>query len=544
VQIRPGADVEQFHAVLGRLVDELGNVPGGATTGVQLRDAYLKWVENAESHLSQYAADDSHLKLLHTDRYWRIRELTAESVRPAPLVLAEVGTQQLRLGAQLDQLAAGSAATVPASPSEVVAVLDTNGHLHFTSFDQIDWPTVVGRPDVLLAVPLVVLEELDHRKNKGGVLGTRADQVIKRLEQLLDPGGAPAAVRDHVRIALLRDVDGLARTGNNDDDILNRVQAHLDAGGRPVVIVSGDCNMRLRARGRQMIAVELPDEHRLPDTDEDARKVRALQEELARERGRRPQLSLTFRDGKKVLDAPPVEAPTVWDVNAVVARMAEKAPAMSEATGGYLDGMGGPTRASIRDYNARRETYLRDVRAWANDRIRREVQSAGGMVLQIVPVNEGDATAQDVVIVVRLSAPDVRFAAPEHLAAQKAPSPPIRPSGMSDVLRDVALAGRISREVVSLPEDREGWTLHPLRQQASIHVPKVRHGSSRFSLPPLWLIGDHNPVVGSVEIAWEISGVTPPVTFKGLLRIKPRGVDVARPESTVAAPEQGAKAIS
>lgn len=52
-------------------------------------------------------------------------------------------------------------------------------------------------------------------------------------------------------MALLPDIDALTRTDNTDDDFLNRVQAHLDAGGGRIVIVTGDLNMQLRAKARR-----------------------------------------------------------------------------------------------------------------------------------------------------------------------------------------------------------------------------------------------------------------------------------------------------
>ena len=250
---------------------------------------YIKWVETAEQALATHTVSDNEVDQLHTARYWKIRELTETTARPWPHIQGEVEHQRRRLTLVAERLGVRPLARALADPDEVVVILDTNIHLHFEPFDQVDWPAVTGHSRVLLAVPLLVIEELDKHKNRGGVLGDRAEAVSRRLLQLLEPAGSGVVdVRTGVHVSLLRDIDGQRRTGNNDEDILDRVQAHLDVGGRPVVIVTSDGGMRLRSGARGITAVEMPKTYRRESVDPTERRIRSLKRSWHENEPRRP----------------------------------------------------------------------------------------------------------------------------------------------------------------------------------------------------------------------------------------------------------------
>lgn len=70
---------------------------GGATLigpgAVPLADAYVSCVENIELQLAALSFDDELIGPLHTERYWRIRQLHEEPIRPVALVQAEIDRQ-------------------------------------------------------------------------------------------------------------------------------------------------------------------------------------------------------------------------------------------------------------------------------------------------------------------------------------------------------------------------------------------------------------------------------------------------------------------
>ena len=64
------------------------------------------------------------------------------------------------------------------------AVFDTNVHLHFPRLNTYDWAAEFGRGHLVVIVPMIVLEELDDRKNRGQpVIGDRAAGVLRMIEE-------------------------------------------------------------------------------------------------------------------------------------------------------------------------------------------------------------------------------------------------------------------------------------------------------------------------------------------------------------------------
>lgn len=165
--LRPGATADDLREKVSRLDTAAGNIASAGTTAGPLRDAYIAWVEDVERTLQPYVTPEW-LEGVHSERYWKIRDIDDGTIRPWPLIDAETKRQQGRLAALIVQAERAVPAAAPATADETVVIEDTNAHLHFASFDQIDWRRVAGIRHVLLAVPLAVIEELDNHKNRGG----------------------------------------------------------------------------------------------------------------------------------------------------------------------------------------------------------------------------------------------------------------------------------------------------------------------------------------------------------------------------------------
>jgi hypothetical protein len=100
LRLKPGADPAGAVGVLGSLIvngrNVIASVGGGTLVGpgaVPLAEAFVSWVENIELQLSALSFDDDLIDALHTERYWRIRQLHEEPIRPVALVQAEIDRQ-------------------------------------------------------------------------------------------------------------------------------------------------------------------------------------------------------------------------------------------------------------------------------------------------------------------------------------------------------------------------------------------------------------------------------------------------------------------
>ena len=136
----PPAGAAAVVADLLRLLANTRSVLGTAGKPWQgQRDAYLGWVEDAERRL-RGSSDDEPTEALHTERYWKIRELTAASVRPAGMVHAEIDAQHARLSSIAAGLLAPSTGPGGGAAPGVRAVLNTNVHLHFPASTSMTGP--------------------------------------------------------------------------------------------------------------------------------------------------------------------------------------------------------------------------------------------------------------------------------------------------------------------------------------------------------------------------------------------------------------------
>jgi len=54
--------------------------------------------------------------------------------------------------------------------------IDTNVLIHGKTFDELDWPEIVGASEVCLVLATVVLKELDKHKNESNYSGPPGDR--------------------------------------------------------------------------------------------------------------------------------------------------------------------------------------------------------------------------------------------------------------------------------------------------------------------------------------------------------------------------------
>jgi rRNA-processing protein FCF1 len=269
MELRPGASPDQVLAVMRQFHIDLGNRRGGSPGPMPVtsaRDGYLRVIETAEVQLRNCFAGDSWLRQIHSERYWDIRALTESSARPFPLIGSEVETQLAwceRVIAELGVLIKEDAA---ADLTAARAVLDANVYLHFIPFTDIDWRSELGQATVRLIVPMVVLGELDNQKNAGREkLKPRAAKRLALMRKLLaGHERGPVKVRPGVNLEVLIDPPGHVRQPNTDDEIIAVAQRLVNRRGGPVLLVTGDYSMQLRAEARGLTVVELSDALRLP----------------------------------------------------------------------------------------------------------------------------------------------------------------------------------------------------------------------------------------------------------------------------------------
>jgi len=193
---------------------------------------------------------------------------------PSPAALAPEKTVARR-SAATKSAAPKSAAAKSKSPTKLF-VLDTNVLMHD--------PTSLYRfQEHDLYLPMAVLEELDHNKKGMSEVARNARQVTRFLDEIVKgceadlADGAPLAEISH-QAAIGRlylqthpvqsDVTSVLPFSKVDNQILGVVSwlQHKHP-GRPVILVSKDINMRIKARALGMPAEDYTNDRVLEDTD-------------------------------------------------------------------------------------------------------------------------------------------------------------------------------------------------------------------------------------------------------------------------------------
>lgn len=200
--------------------------------------------------------------------------------------------------------------------------LDTNIFLHFRSFDQIDWPTLVEASAVTIVIPPVTFRELNKHKDGGQTaphIRKRAAEVQKKLNQLFSDK-AEAEVKPNIRIQIepddpaVRDLNPHLHPEIQDDQLIASIllanQKHPELG---TVLVAADEGLLLRIKASKYgISCYSPDaSYRLSEQrDPNEQRVRELERENAELRRRMPDIRLAFEDGKSHAEfslLPPIE---------------------------------------------------------------------------------------------------------------------------------------------------------------------------------------------------------------------------------------------
>ncbi|MHB1504482.1 MAG: PIN domain-containing protein [Acidimicrobiales bacterium] len=244
------------------------NIVGGMETWF---NEYLQWVEKVDRLLSTYFGIGSWNDWLYSTHYWHVRELGPGAVRFTPLLQMVADRQLACFNRIIEHLKHLLLEEQHADRNELRVVLDTNVHLHYLPFNQVkDWSAIVGDAmgKVQLVVPLPVVRELDDKKNSANAkLSARAASRLRALRTALAGNGVgPIPVRDKVRLSIFVPRIQIDMS-NMDEAILACIERLTLRPGGPVVLVTGDLSMQLRAESRDITVSVIPDCLRLPLSD-------------------------------------------------------------------------------------------------------------------------------------------------------------------------------------------------------------------------------------------------------------------------------------
>lgn len=247
------------------MIRRMQQIPGGwarPDSWALAQNSYLQLVETLELALrSWFEDDDGAVAGLHGEHYKLIRDMTASTPRPSPLINDEAARQVRALERLRTKVQALAALRDRAGQ---VAVLDTNVLMHYQRPDEISWAEILGATPVRIILPICVIDELDDKKYTGSdKMSHRADLTIKALRQYsadLRPGSA-ATLPGGTALEVFLDDPGHVRMANPDEELRSRCVLLQRAVGRPVTLMSGDLGAQLRADAHGLGHAEMPDKY-------------------------------------------------------------------------------------------------------------------------------------------------------------------------------------------------------------------------------------------------------------------------------------------
>ena len=186
-------------------------------------------------------------------------------------------------------------------------VIDTNVFLHYSSFAEADWHSLVGETDITMTIPETVIKELDQKKFEGATatIRQRAQDAISRIDRNLNQGPMSNGVVLELCPPFLEpDWASLRLTPTNPDHrIVAETLALKDSyPDDRVCLVTADLALKLNAQRLKIEVVSPPPEWKRELKDPIEKELEKVRRELDRVRERLPEVGLRFAAGSKTTD--------------------------------------------------------------------------------------------------------------------------------------------------------------------------------------------------------------------------------------------------
>lgn len=231
---------------------------------------YLRWVERAENDLRLVYARGVLARDLYTARYWQIRAIDDQSDSPHGLIRGELLGQHRHVF-ELTQQLERYRSMLATEENQRLLLCDTNVFIQGMMFDQLSWKMHFTESELCVVFPLVIIDELDSLKDRGGTPGRVAGRVLRKIDGLLEQADPFARVRRPgatVSLQLIDEPFGYVRFPGNDDEIVRQAGYFASMSGNGLTLVSRDRGMRIRAAAAGVRAMALPPEFERTREDE------------------------------------------------------------------------------------------------------------------------------------------------------------------------------------------------------------------------------------------------------------------------------------
>jgi hypothetical protein len=250
---QPGTTANRILDVVEAQALAATNVIGSSAgaIGVDLFNAYLRWVNEAARQLGAVVRDRDVEALVLSQRQWVLQRMDPTTNGDLPNLLRLELEERITT---LNEMAASLRDFVGRwNPSDAghLVIPDTNVYLHgeedIATFDWRKMADIRPHDRITVIIPILVVDELDRSKRDD--VRTQARLTLKKLNEMFsDPAYSVPLTDKDTRARLLLDAPNHERLADADSEFIDRVHALAVLSGLPTVVLTYDMGMSLRAK--------------------------------------------------------------------------------------------------------------------------------------------------------------------------------------------------------------------------------------------------------------------------------------------------------
>jgi rRNA-processing protein FCF1 len=435
-------------------------------------------------------------------------------------------------------------------------VVDTNTFLHFIGFDQIGWGELFPGQIVILVICPQVIRELNRHKDtpRNPKMRDRATNALRKIEGWAY-SESPVSLKDSVEVQFRiydASIDfatfNLVREVDDDHIIAVLIEMQSELPSNPVVLLSKDIGLKLKAKAQGFSVVSLPDSASLPEEVlPSEKKIKELENQVKELQNIRPRLRLSFADGSSKVSLEFQETTELSEENIansmsairnkypklVEKKFQDKAVAVSPILQSLVTvsfELGLLTPEKIAEYNrsldeffSEYEQYLKDVRLFCEWERRTAT-------LKILLINEGTCPADDIDIFMHFPDGFKLFDEGDYLKPPKEPKAPLKPrsaldqltspvflGGMDSIYRNTSL-DLLARLPVGPSNVGSPKIKRTNSYDVTVKVKKAKHGLKE-ELDAMYLTFDSLSTMQNFRIDYSIHASNLPKHIEGSLNV-------------------------
>ena len=209
-------------------------------------------------------------------------------------------------------------------------LLDTNVYLHYIDFEQIDWAAIVGDKEYAIAVPFIVIKEIDKYKDgPKSKIKTRARAVSSKFGSYFLDDNCKRKINLIPLNEPSDDVLGMYNLNRNIPDDVIIASALASEHKENIVVISHDNTLLIKAKnyGLDFIS-KIPDEYLIAEEKSaEEKEYERCRKELEQLKHRLPKPYITFGNGDRELRIKAMQIIDIADIiNERMAKVREEHP--------------------------------------------------------------------------------------------------------------------------------------------------------------------------------------------------------------------------